>query len=191
MNRPLAAFAGRTTPVLSPRGCHLCRVRLTPWDDEPSGFQREEQRVRHTLRFWNCNLRRQGPAIDRLPLFAPRLQEPVLVATQKGVPDVRRREQSQQRQRPPCQQCAGTGRVVCSRCDGYQRVNYIGVAMLPEGVWPQWCPRCFARYPAAACPAPETAFSRTGCQSSENALAIAGGRNGARRVKGRGSTGTL
>ena len=42
----------------------------------------------------------------------------------------------------PCEECGGSGKAVCGRCNGRQRVNLPGEAMLPSGQWPHWCPRC-------------------------------------------------
>lgn len=41
-----------------------------------------------------------------------------------------------------CAHCRGTGRQVCEYCSGLGRTNYRDRAVLPKGVWPQWCSRC-------------------------------------------------
>ncbi|EFN55181.1 hypothetical protein CHLNCDRAFT_57961 [Chlorella variabilis] len=77
-----------------------------------------------------------------VPLFPepqPSMRGPLLVETQPGIPTFQPFIAD-----TPCPHCGGRGKVTCGDCRGKGRLNYRATAMLPQGVWPQWCPSCRA-----------------------------------------------
>ena len=66
----------------------------------------------------------------------PGAPAPCVVQTQRGLNTVRYPVPPN-----PCPTCGGTGRSTCGSCRGKGRLNFQDAAMLPKGVWPQWCER--------------------------------------------------
>ncbi len=86
----------------------------------------------------------------------------IIVQTPRGVPNIKKTIPQN-----PCNKCCGTGKVTCGNCNGVGtfflmvnhadgrhcpqtvfattgRVNFQDRAVLPKGVYPEWCAYCRA-----------------------------------------------